>query len=73
MDVIEREIDPLGRIVIPKAWRKAFGRHVILYNFGSEIRLKPKRAKRFSELPKIKVNLKSPLTDWHAVHQELLE
>ena len=73
MEVLERAFDKLGRIVIPKNWRKFLGPEVILYKIGDEVRVKPKRAKKFSELQKLEVALKAKLTDWHAVEKELME
>ncbi|MBI4451587.1 AbrB family transcriptional regulator [Candidatus Woesearchaeota archaeon] len=72
MDVVEREIDSLGRLVIPKAWRKWLGTDVVLVSIGDEVRIQPKRRVRLSDLPKLEVELKSKLDDWHAVHAELL-
>ncbi len=73
MEALEREIDTLGRIVIPKSWRKQLGQHIILYRIGNEVRIKPKSTKKLSEFPKIEVALKAKLADWHAVKDELLE
>jgi AbrB family looped-hinge helix DNA binding protein len=73
MEAVERDIDTLGRIVIPKAWRKQLGQHIILFRIGDEVRLRPRRATRFTDLPKLKIALKAPLTDWHAVEKELAE
>lgn len=73
MDLVEREIDALGRLVVPKSWRKQLGKEVILYQIGDEVRMRPKRARRFSELPRIEVSLSSKLNDWHAVERELME
>lgn len=72
MEVLERNIDALGRIVIPKSWRKYLGSEVFLFRVGDEVRLKSKKAKKFSELPKLEIALKAPLTDWHAVEKELM-
>ncbi|MBI4148412.1 AbrB/MazE/SpoVT family DNA-binding domain-containing protein [Candidatus Woesearchaeota archaeon] len=73
MEVVEREIDSLGRIVIPKNWRKYLGQDVVLYRIGEEVRVKSKRAKKLSELPKLEVDFKAKLTDWHAVEKALME
>lgn len=73
MEAVEREIDALGRIVIPKAWREDLGKQIVLYRVADEIHVRPKRVKKFSDLPKIEVALKARLTDWHAVAKELRE
>ena len=71
MDTIIREIDDLGRIVIPKPWRKSLGKEVILCQIGAEVRVKPRQAKKFSQLPRVEVDLAAKLSDWHAVESEL--
>lgn len=73
MDIAEKEIDDLGRIVIPKSWRKHLGRHVVLYHIGDEIRVRSKKDKPLSKLPRIEIDLASKLTDWHSVKKELLQ
>lgn len=73
MDVVERRIDGLGRLVIPKSWRKHLGQQVYLFRIGNEVRVKSVKAKKLTELPKFSLNVKADLTDWHAVEKELME
>lgn len=73
MEAVEREIDALGRIVIPKAWRRELGNNVMLLKIGDEVHLSPKRAQKFTDLPKLEVALKAKLTNWHDVEKELNE
>ena len=72
MEIVEREIDKLGRIVIPKAWRASLGKNVMLYHIDGEVRVKPRQTKKFSTL-KLKIDITSNLSDWHAVKKELME
>lgn len=70
MELVEREIDAFGRIVIPKLWRKNLGTHIVLFKTNEEITLKPQHRKKFSEL-KIALHIRAPLEDWQAVKKEL--
>lgn len=69
--IIEKVLDPQGRILLPKEWREKYGKKVLLFEVGEELRLVPKKRKKLSDLAEIEVNIKSSLSDWHSVEKEL--
>ena len=69
--LIEKTLDPQGRILLPKKWRVKYGKKVLMFESGDELILAPKKNKRLSDLQEIEVNIKSNLADWHAVRKEL--
>ena len=69
--LIEKTLDPQGRILLPKKWRAKYGKKVLIFEAGDELILAPKKNKRLSDLQEIGVNIKSNLADWHAVRKEL--
>ncbi|MEM2618167.1 MAG: AbrB/MazE/SpoVT family DNA-binding domain-containing protein [Candidatus Hadarchaeales archaeon] len=67
-----RELDRQGRIVIPKKWRDQLGRRFIMRLERDGIKLMPVKVKGLTEyFDSIEVELKSDLSDWHAVKREL--
>ena len=73
--VLEREVDPQGRVLLPKEWRNELGkqRKVLLLQTPEYVKILPKgKADLTRYSNSIKVDLKAPLTDWHAVKAELL-
>ncbi len=72
MELIERTIDPEGRVLLPKPWREAHGRDVMLLEMQDYIRIIPVKKKKLSDLfGKIKVDLEADLADWEAVKKEV--
>ncbi len=74
-DVVEREIDPQGRVLLPKHWRSGLGknRKVLLLQTPEYVKILPKRKADLTKYSNsIRVDLKAPLSDWHAVEKELL-
>ena len=69
--LIEKTLDPQGRILLPKKWREKYGKKVFLFEVGDELLLVPKKNKKLSDLREIEIDMKSSLTDWHAVRKEL--
>ncbi len=72
--VVEREIDPQGRVLLPKGWRAEIKtKKVILLQTPEYVKILPKKKVDLTKYSNsIKVDLKAPLTDWHAVKAELL-
>jgi DNA-binding transcriptional regulator/RsmH inhibitor MraZ len=72
--VTERDIDPQGRVLLPKGWRAEIKtKKVILLQTPEYVKILPKRKVDLTKYSNsIKVDLKAPLTDWHAVEKELL-
>jgi len=72
MKIIERNIDPEGRILLPREWRSEHGRKITLIQIENYIRIIPMKKRKLSDLfDKVKVDLKAKLTDWDAVEKEL--
>ena len=69
--LIEKTLDPQGRILLPKEWRKKYGNKVLVYEVGNELLVVPKKNKKLGDLSEIEVNIKSNLVDWHSVRKEL--
>jgi bifunctional DNA-binding transcriptional regulator/antitoxin component of YhaV-PrlF toxin-antitoxin module len=73
-EVAIKELDPQGRVVIPKAWRSKHlrGKRVIMKLKEDGIEIVSYAAldltKFFDRIP---VDVKSDLRDWHAVRREL--
>jgi bifunctional DNA-binding transcriptional regulator/antitoxin component of YhaV-PrlF toxin-antitoxin module len=71
-EIMVREIDESGRLVIPKEWRKRLGKKFVLRFEGNQIRMiaiKPVNLTKYFD--SIEVDLKSDLSDWHSVRREL--
>jgi len=70
-----KEIDNQGRIVIPKNWRKGKlkGKKVVLKRKSDDsIEIIPyDRFDLTKYFDSIEVDVKSPLSDWHALKKEL--
>ncbi len=69
--LIEKTLDPQGRILLPKKWRERYGKNVLIFEVGNELLIIPKKNKKLSDLEEIDINIKSNLADWHAVRKEL--
>lgn len=69
--LVEKALDPEGRLLIPKAWRKSYGRKVIIIQLGKELRIRPKEEKSLSELPDLAIDVKTKPADWHAFKAEV--
>ncbi len=70
--ILEKNLDREGRVLLPKAWRQKYGKKLIIIQTEKELRILPHQQKYFSEMPEIKVNIKSLLTDWHGIKKEIL-
>lgn len=72
MQIVEKEIDKQGRIVLPKDWISSYPKKVILIKAENEMRIVPKvksnLTKFFDRFP---LHLKSDLAHWHDVRREL--
>ncbi len=72
MKVLEKNIDPEGRILLPKDWREKHGKEVIIVETDEYLKIMPKKRKKLTEfMDSLKVDIKSDLSDWHAVKKEL--
>ena len=76
MQVEERKVDSQGRVSLPAEWRKehldAKGDVVIVY-MGEELLIRAKKSQRLSEFfDSVDAELRSDLSDWHRVKEELL-
>ncbi|MEM2194237.1 MAG: AbrB/MazE/SpoVT family DNA-binding domain-containing protein [Candidatus Methanomethylicia archaeon] len=71
-----KNIDKLGRLVIPKNWREKYARNgrVIVKFEGEKILIEPYELPDLTELfDKIEIDLKSDLSNWKSIKRELLE
>ncbi len=73
MELIERTVDPEGRVLLPKEWRELHGRSVVIIAADDYIRILPKEKKvKLSDLlDSVEVDLESDMSDWDAVEREL--
>lgn len=72
MELIERTIDPEGRVLLPKRWREEHGRHILVIETPEYVRIVPMKKRKLSDLfDKAEVELEAKLTDWKAVKREL--
>jgi len=73
-EVIIKEVDNQGRIVIPSKWRKKYDvKKVKVIIKGEELIIKPVKAPKLTELfDSIEIDVSSPLTDWKRLKKELL-
>ncbi len=72
MKVLEKNIDPEGRILLPKGWRERHGKEVIIVETDEYLKIMPKKRKKLTEfMDSLKVDIKSDLSDWHTVKKEL--
>ena len=72
LKTIERNIDPQGRIMLPKDWKR-FGKRVVIIETDEELRILSRKYKKLSDIPEQVVDIKSDLADWHSVKNELLK
>lgn len=76
MKVEERRVDSQGRISLPAEWRREHldqEGDVVIVNMGEELLIKAKKSQKLSEFfDSVDVELKSDLSDWHRVKDELL-
>ena len=70
-NIVEKTLDPQGRILLPKKWREKYGRKILVFEIGNELLIMPKGNKKLGDLQEIEVDLKSSLSDWSAVKKEL--
>jgi len=76
LQVEERRVDSQGRVSLPSEWRRTHLNQegeVVIVNMGEELIIKAKKAQRLSDFfDSVDVELKSDLSDWHRVKNELL-
>lgn len=74
MQLVEKEIDPQGRIVLPKSWIASFPKKVIVIRTDNGLTIVPKQKSNLVQFfDAVKVDIKSDLADWHAVKKELMK
>ena len=74
VQAILKEIDEQGRIVIPAEWRKKWLRRnkVILRRRGEVLEILPyKEVDLTAFFDRAEVDIKTDLSDWHALRKEL--
>ena len=72
MKVLEKKLDPEGRLLLPKEWREKHGKKVLIVETDEYLKIVPKKARKLTEFfDSVEVDIKSDLTDWHAVKKEL--
>ncbi len=74
VQAILKEIDEQGRIVIPAEWRKKWlrGNKVILRRRGEVLEILPyKEVDLTAFFDRAEVDIKTNLSDWHALRREL--
>jgi len=76
LKVEERSVDSQGRISLPAEWKRQHLDQeggVVIVNLGEELLIRAKKSKRLSEFfDSVDVELRSDLSDWHRVKDELL-
>lgn len=72
MKVLEKSVDPEGRLLLPKEWREKHGKDVIVVETDDYLKIVPRKRKKLTEFfDSVKADIKSDLSDWHAVKKEL--
>ena len=72
MKVLEKHLDPEGRLLLPKEWRERHGKKVVIIEDDDYLKIVPKKRKKLTEfIGSVKVDIKSDWSDWHAVKKEL--
>ena len=75
MEIVIKEVDKQGRIVIPKKWREKYLEkpRVIMKIKGEVIEITPEKELDLTKyFDSISVDVKSDLSDWHRVRKELI-
>jgi len=73
-EVVSKELDEQGRIIVPKRWRERVlkGRRVMMRMKDGVIEISPLGSADLTAFfDKARVDVKSDLSDWHAVRKEL--
>lgn len=72
MKVLEKQLDPEGRLLLPKEWREKHGKKVLIVETDEYLKIVPKKARKLTDFfDSVEVDIKLDLTDWHAVKKEL--
>lgn len=72
MKILEKRLDPEGRLLLPKDWRKKHGKNVVIVETDEYLKIMPKKRKKLTEFfDTVEVDIKSDLRNWHAVKKEL--
>ena len=72
MKVLEKNIDPEGRILLPKGWREKHGKEVLIIENDDYLKIVSKKRKKLTDFfDSIEANVKSELSDWGSVRKEI--
>ncbi len=74
MQVVLKEVDEQGRIVLPVSWRRKYlkGNKVLIRPRGTGLEILPQEEVDLtSYFDRIEVDMEADLADWHAVLREL--
>lgn len=72
MKILEKQLDPEGRLLLPKDWREKHGKNVVIVETDDYLKIMPKKRKKLTEFfDTVEVDIKSDLRNWHAVKKEL--
>jgi bifunctional DNA-binding transcriptional regulator/antitoxin component of YhaV-PrlF toxin-antitoxin module len=69
-----KKVDNQGRIILPKEWRNRYlkGKKAIIVFKGDIVEIRPFTKSDLTKyFDKVEVDLKSDLSDWHKVRNEL--
>jgi len=69
-----KKVDNQGRIILPKEWRNRYlkGKKAIIVYKGDIVEIRPFTKSDLTKyFDKVEVDLKSDLSDWHKVRNEL--
>ena len=69
-----KKVDNQGRIILPKEWRNRYlkGKKAIIVYKGDIVEIRPFTKSDLTKyFDKVEVELKSDLSDWHKVRNEL--
>ena len=69
-----KKVDNQGRIILPKEWRNRYlkGKRAIIVYKGDIVEIRPFTKSDLTKyFDKVEVDLKSDLSDWHKVRNEL--
>lgn len=72
MKILEKRLDPEGRLLLPKKWREKHGKNVVIVETDEYLKIVPKKKGNLTDIiDKVQIEIKSDLSDWHAVKKEL--
>ncbi len=71
MKILEKRLDPEGRLLLPREWRERHGKSVLIVETDDYLKIVAKKGKLTDIIDKVELDIKSDLSDWHAVKREL--